>query len=140
MAHAASTFSPAPGSPIPAGKNPNSLVVSDFNLDGAPDLAVANTMGNTVTVLLGDGRGGFAAADTFAAAGGPASIAVGDFNADGNSDLAIANLNAGTVAVFLGNGAGGFAPAPGSPFPVGVNPDFVAVGDFNQDGFEDLDI
>jgi hypothetical protein len=35
---------------------------------------------------------------------------------------------------------GGFKQAPGSPFPVGPDPDSVAVGDFNGDGILDLAI
>src|SRR3954452_2010888 len=35
-------FSPAPGSPVAAGPNPNDIALADFNKDGRPDLAFAN--------------------------------------------------------------------------------------------------
>src|SRR5437879_4321271 len=41
-----------------AGPNSDSVAVGDFNGDGIPDLAVANTVSNgTVSVLLGKGDG-----------------------------------------------------------------------------------
>ncbi len=66
------------------------MVTADFNNDGHLDLATANAGDSTVSVLLGDGEGGFGAASHFAAGVGPRSLAVGDFNNDGNLDLATA--------------------------------------------------
>jgi hypothetical protein len=76
--------------------------VADFNGDGKLDLAVANSGDNTITLLLGDGRGGFTPSmgSPFAAGTQPASVAVGDFNGDGKLDLAVANSGGG-VAVLL---------------------------------------
>ena len=36
-----------------------SVAIADVNRDGKPDLVVANSGSGDVTVLLGDGRGGF---------------------------------------------------------------------------------
>src|SRR5438445_13524919 len=47
-----------------AGHGPQSATVGDFNGDGKQDLAVANS--NTVSILLGDGTGGFSAPTDFA--------------------------------------------------------------------------
>ena len=52
----------AAGSPFAVGASPESTAVGDFNGDGIPDLAVANESSNNVTVLLGNGSGGFTAA------------------------------------------------------------------------------
>ena len=49
----------------PAGLNPFSVAVGDFNGDGKPDLAVANYGSNTVSVLLGNGDGTFQAAMSY---------------------------------------------------------------------------
>ena len=133
-------FTAVTGSPFTVGTNPQSVVVGDFNGDGYQDLAVANSGSDNVTVLLGNGSGGFTAAAGGALTVGtqPVSIVVGDFNGDGIQDLATANFGIGTVTVLLGNGSGGFTPAAGGPFTVGTNPQSVAVGDFNGDGIEDL--
>src|SRR5262249_6798932 len=55
-------FAQAAGSPVGAGNHPRSVAVGDFNLDGKPDLAVANVTSNDVSILLGNGSGGFAPA------------------------------------------------------------------------------
>jgi hypothetical protein len=96
-----------------------------------------------VTVLLGNGAGGFSGAPSFAAGFKSDFVTVGDFNGDGKLDLVTADTGANTVTVLLGSGSvsGDFAPAPGSPFATGGSgggPDFVVVGDFNGDGKLDL--
>jgi hypothetical protein len=124
-----------------AGEGPVSVAVGDFNGDGRADLAVANealpnTASGNVSVLLGDGSGGFAAAVNFGVGAFPYSVAVGDFNGDGKQDLAVANAGSANVSVLLGDGSGAFAAAVN--FAAGDEPSYVAVGDFNGDGRADL--
>jgi hypothetical protein len=57
-----------------------------------------------------------------------------DLNGDGNVDLAGAGANA--VSVMLGNGDGTFRPK--TDFPIGMQTQAVAAGDFNTDGKVDL--
>jgi len=124
--------------------NPRFVAAGDFNGDGVLDLAVAD--GDTrdnggVSVLLGIGDGSFQPALTFALGRFTQSIAVGDFNGDGTQDLAVANATPSPpydtgLAVLLGNGDGRFHAA--QYFAAGVSPTFVAVGDFNGDGVQDL--
>src|SRR5205823_3808779 len=106
-----------------------SVAVGDFNRDGITDLAVANYLSNTVSVLLGNGAGGFGPATSFATDIRPIWVAIGDFNRDGNSDLAVAAQTNNDVSILLGNGAGGFAAH--TDFAVGTQPISVAVGDFS---------
>jgi uncharacterized protein (TIGR03437 family) len=143
-------FTTAPGGPLPVGASPESVTVADFNADGKPDLAIANAMSLTITVLLGTGTGGFTAApgSPFPVGDEPFLAAVGDFNGDGKPDLAISESDpygGYSVVVLLGTGTGGFTAAPGSPFAVGAAPGgpifyagSLAVGDFNEDGKPDL--
>ena len=37
------------------GTNPESVAIGDFNGDGKPDLAVANILSDTMSILLGNG-------------------------------------------------------------------------------------
>ena len=53
------SFNQSAGSPFGVGARPNFVAVGDFNLDGKPDMATASSMSNSVTILLGDGAGGF---------------------------------------------------------------------------------
>lgn len=120
-----------------AGDGPETVVMGDFNGDGALDLAVANTHGSDVSILLGTGTGSFAAATNFATLGlTPRDIAVGDFNGDGTQDLAVANGGSSDVSILLGTGTGSFGAA--AKFTVGSGPRSVAVGDFDGDGTLDL--
>ena len=133
-------FTPGAGSPVAVGVNPHVAAVADFNGDGKPDLAVANANDNTVTILLGNGTGGFTAApgSPVAVGAGPFSVAAGDFNGDGEADLVVTNSVGNSVSILLGNASGGFAPAPGSPVAVGTTPSSAAVADLNGDGKADL--
>jgi hypothetical protein len=118
------------------GASPQAVAVGDFNGDGIPDLAVVNTLGNSVSILLGNGDGTFRPRVDYAVGPTPRSVAVADFNGDGIPDLAVANSGGDSVSVLLGNGDGSFRPrvdyATG-PFPVSV-----AVADVNGDGTPDL--
>jgi hypothetical protein len=138
------SFTAAPGSPITVGTDPHIVAVGDFNGDGIPDLAVTNANDNTISILLGNGSGGFtpASGSPITVGNGPLSVAAGDFTGNGKLDLAVANFTNDNVTVLLGNGNGTFTPAPGSPITdgsiTGGEPSSIVVGDFNGDGNLDL--
>jgi FG-GAP-like repeat len=120
--------------------NPYSIVSADFNGDGFPDLAVANQQGNTVSVLLSNGKSGISwnllAHVDYATAAFPTGIAAGDFNGDGHIDLAVSDGNGNSVSVLLGNGDGTFQAQTG--YGTGDIPFSVIAADFNGDGKTDL--
>src|SRR6185369_4534926 len=86
------SFSPAASFPV--GASPLAVVTGDFNGDGHLYLATANPGSHSVSVLLGDGAGGFGAAIDSAGTTNDAferaSVTVADFNNDGHLDLATA--------------------------------------------------
>jgi hypothetical protein len=127
-------FYPAVDTPVGAG--PQAVAVGDFNGDGIPDLAVANTADNTITILLGNGDGTFTDAGTLTTDAAPVSIVTADLNGDGMLDLVVANRDGGTLTIFLGNGDGTFAPA--QSIALGSSPAVVAVADVDGDGIPDL--
>ncbi|HEX8144959.1 MAG TPA: FG-GAP-like repeat-containing protein, partial [Pyrinomonadaceae bacterium] len=120
--------------------NAKSLAVADFNSDGRVDLAIGYANSNElVSILYADNAGGFSGGPfSFYAQGILGEIAAGDFNKDGKPDLAfLSSNNSGSVAILLNNGSGGFDIKPAF-FAAGVNPNFLATGDFNHDGNPDL--
>ncbi len=118
------------------GARPAAVAIADVNQDGHPDLIVANSNANSLSVLLGDGTGGFAAAVNIGVGSRPLSVVVADFNGDGKMDLATANSGADSVSVLLGNGDGTFGAA--ASFSVGSTPVALDTGDFNSDMKPDL--
>ena len=125
----------------PAGSGPHSLAIGDFNADGKQDLAVGDSVPSggppgRVTILLGNGTGGFGPPAGYPAGDRTASVAVGDFNGDGRQDVAAANFDSQDVTILSGDGTGGFIPA--ANFTVGFEPSSLVVGDFDGDGKPDL--
>jgi len=116
---------------------PTTLAVADLNLDGKPDLAVVDSYANRVSVLLGDGKGGFAPAGLASVRSTPYTLATGDFDGDGNPDVVVASSYDNSITLLLGDGKGGLSASAQSPFAVPANPS-LAVGDFNEDGRLDV--
>ncbi len=99
---------------------PEDLTVADFNGDGKADVAVAhnkrspvqNAVLSSVSVLFGDGAGGFGPAASFPADRTPTRILTGDFNSDGRPDLVTANRIANNLSVLLNTCNGPIGPPP----------------------------
>lgn len=118
------------------GDGPFSVALGDVNGDGRPDIVTANYRADTVSVLLGNGKGGFGAATNIAVGDQPFAVALGDVNGDDALDIVTANYEGGNVSVLLGNGAGGFAAAMN--FPAGSSQWAIALGDLNGDDHLDI--
>jgi hypothetical protein len=131
--------SPAPAlnvGTIRASASPSALAAADFNNDGKLDLAVSNSGASTVSIMLGNGNGTFAADVNYATGNVPMAVAVGDFNHDGIADLAVANQADNTVSILLGAGGGVFGSQ--TVYATGDAPSALVVADLNGDGNLDL--
>ncbi len=141
------TFTNAPGSPFSArspGKRPHThaLAAADVNRDGSLDLITANNEDGDLSVLLGNGRGGFTQArgSPFPCGPSPYPVALADLNGDDKLDIVVPNTAPGptTITVLLGDGSGQFRAAPQSPFKANDRAYFVAVANLNGDGKPDI--
>ncbi len=135
-------FREAPGSPLAAGHLPNDIAVADMNGDGNPDLVIANHQAPYLTILLGDGKGGFhpAPGSPFDVHSNPHphAVAVADFNSDGMQDVVTDSWADNRIELLLGDGKGGLH-LPGRYFNVGRRPyERLRSADFNHDGLPDI--
>lgn len=113
------------------GSNVGSVVVSDLNEDGFPDILALTSVGPKS--LLSHGHGSFSVVPSNVPA--PFSVAVGDFNGDGKPDFVTLDIFSQTIQFFPGNGDGTFlAPINYATQVSGI----LVGGDFNNDGKPDI--
>ena len=104
--------------------------IADFNHDGIPDLALLGT--NQVSILLGNGQGGFQPPVSYDAGVEPTGLTVADVNGDGVPDLLVGNAY-GDLLILQGNGDGTFRPYRKADQAVAL-----AVADLTGDGKPDF--
>jgi hypothetical protein len=119
-------------------QSPVYAAASDVNGDGKPEVGVVNVL--EVSLLVGDGAGGFIAPEAFPVSSnsfvGAASLAEGDYNSDGKVDLAVA-LDSGVMGL-LNDGAGRFQPKFSGPVATSSSTGSIVAADFDRDGKLDV--
>jgi len=133
------TFGAATNTVVAA--KPNNVKGGDLDNDGDIDL-VFSLLGSGVDVTLNNGSGVFAAPTNYSTTGWPYDLELEDLNGDGFLDIAVVNssqtgANQKTVVIFINNGSGGFAAGVAYPY-VGTDAQYLAAGDFDEDGDIDL--
>ncbi|MCI0631605.1 MAG: VCBS repeat-containing protein [Phycisphaerales bacterium] len=122
------------------GERPGYAKAVDVNGDRHVDLLTTHDDVGRVDVLLGDGKGGFAAAanSPMRLDVGVWGFAAGDVNRDGRVDLVLGPMRDENVVALLGNGNGTFVRAMLSEANGGKQPNYVALADLNGDNKLDL--
>src|SRR5262249_35522319 len=135
----------------PTGQHPHThgLGIGDLNGDGKLDLASVNNNDNDISVVFGDGRGGFTIAPRgpFAVGPSPYPLTIGDINLDGRLDIVANATGMGplraqqlpmsrALTLLINDGQGGFRRSE-VPLRTG-EPWSQAMGDLNGDGKPDL--
>ena len=96
---------------------------------------MANNSSSTVTVLLGNGKGGMTVVTNCPAGIIPEGVGAGNFNTNGIADMVASTTYGGAALYFQGLGNGNFMPS--SSLSLGISggiPSRVLTGDFNHDG------
>jgi hypothetical protein len=133
----------------PVGPSPYPFGVGDVNNDGWPDIvATATATGpsrreqlphsRALTLLLTDGKGGFAPRQLPIRTGEPWFAAIADLNRDGKADIVATHHEQNAMTVMIGDGRGGFTEATGSPFDFGVSLYHLIIADADQDAAMDV--
>ena len=110
--------------------------IADLNGDGRPDIVATHHDQSAMTVMIGDGRGGFTEAN-----GSPFDFGVSLFqliiaDVDRDSTLDVVATSGDSIRVLLNDGRGAFKPA--ASIPVGPGAWRIATADLNGDGAIDV--
>lgn len=124
-----------PGVELDAGPNPAEIAVGDIDGDGHADVIAANHETRHLTLISGDGSGGFAAPRTIEVDVAPHVhvVLARDVDGDGVVDLVVDHRDGEGLLVLPGRGEGEFGD--GALFDGGGDPyRGMAAGELNGDG------
>jgi FG-GAP-like repeat/IPT/TIG domain/Secretion system C-terminal sorting domain len=126
-----------------AGSSPISIATGDFDMDGKPDIVVANYASSTISVFKNNSTLGsisLSAKTDYTTGAQPYSVTVADIDADGRPDMLVANYNTNTFSVFRNTSTvGSISFAAKVDYNTSTNnPTTIATGDIDGDGKRDI--
>lgn len=141
-AHAGAAPVFGPGTTHAVGRSPQRAEVADLDMDGALDLVTANASGGgggDLSVLYGDGAGGFEPEVRLAAGGAPFAVSIGNLGVNPFPDLVIAQASGGmpgSVGVIVSLGSRQYTPVISHALP--ITPSSILLRDLDANALEDV--
>jgi hypothetical protein len=117
---------------------PAAVAARDMNWNFTPDLVVANSAANSITVLANNGSTNLGPIVDYAVGTGPAALALADFSGDGYIDIAVANQGSNNISILNNKAVAGVEFNAAVAYTVGSGPVAIAAGLLNNDLFNDL--
>lgn len=124
--------------PNEIGEQPSSLTVADFNLDGRPDIAVADLLAGSATRIILTDENGLLMLDRTVNSSLLADISARDFTGDSLADIAVVATNNQVVLIRDQGPPGERRFRTVFPDNVSRRPTKIAVADFDDDGRYDI--
>ena len=127
------------------GEGPYALFIADIDKDGKPEIVVANSTGNSVSVfqnLSVPGQFNFQAKVDFTTGLAPRSVVACDIDADGKPEILTANYSGNSCSVLRNASVGGIINTdsfvPRFDWNTGLAPQAIAAADINEDGMPEV--
>jgi hypothetical protein len=152
----AGSFKPAPATPIKVGSSVRKVALGDLTGDKILDIVAAEHDSHNLTLLIGDGNGGFnrRVGDVVCVMNGPIrnpstgamvmpeghthEVATADINDDGRLDILATTVSGHGLAALLNQTDGSFTHSAGSPYRLRTPYDAIATADMNGDDKNDI--
>jgi len=122
-----------------AGDTVESITLADLDSDGFPDIVAVLEYSSQIAVLSNQHDGTFGSAVTYATGTTPMSAAAGDIDNDGYMDVVVTARDDSAVTMFLNkSGTRVLDPFWDYEYYACSTVTSVAVGDFDNDGHQDV--
>lgn len=119
-----------------AGIEPRQVIFADTDQQAGPELIIADSAADEITVLFNRGLGRYASPMSFPVGTDPADVQAGDLNGDARNDLVVSNRGSNDLSILINDGGGVFAPPVN--IPIGEGPAGLDLGLIDEDGFLDV--
>ena len=124
------------------GSSAFDVSIGDLDNDGKADLAVTNSLTNSLSILRNTSSSGiisFAPKVDFITGASPRSVSISDIDGDNKPDVVVVNYRSSTTSVFRNISTTGFVNLTAKlDFSTGINPENCNLGDIDGDGRIDL--